>query len=104
MLPIFDRNLELAIVLGLGFPGPFANVDSAGRAHQISTRYPSTRTKAPAPKDEGYLAGNHSDPLPTNGGKHTPGVISQGTAIIKIQAQIYTTGVDFILGNSSINP
>ena len=37
-------------------------------------------------------------------GKQTPGVINQGTAIVKIRAQIYTTGVDFILGNSNINP
>ena len=37
-------------------------------------------------------------------GKHTPGVISQGKAIVTIHAQIYTPNVDFILRNANIDP
>ncbi len=37
-------------------------------------------------------------------GKHTTGVLSQGTAIVTIHAQIYTAGTSFILRNSNIDP
>ena len=37
-------------------------------------------------------------------GKHTPGVLSQGTAIVTIHAQIYTANTSFILRNSNIDP
>ncbi len=36
--------------------------------------------------------------------KHTPGVISQGQAVVTIHAQIYTTNVGFILRNANIDP
>ena len=37
-------------------------------------------------------------------GKHTAGVISQGTAIVTIHAQIYTANTSFILRNVNLNP
>ena len=37
-------------------------------------------------------------------GKHAPGVISQGTAIVTIHAQIYSAKASFILRNVGINP
>ena len=37
-------------------------------------------------------------------GKHTPGVLSQGKAIVTIHAQIYTANTSFILRNSNIDP
>ena len=37
-------------------------------------------------------------------GKHTPGVLSQGKAIVTIHAQIYAPNASFILRNAHINP
>ena len=37
-------------------------------------------------------------------GKHTPGVLGQGKAIVTINAQIYTANASFILRNTHINP
>ena len=37
-------------------------------------------------------------------GKHTAGVLSQGTAIVTIHAQIYSPNASFILRNANINP
>ena len=37
-------------------------------------------------------------------GKHIPGVLSQGKAIVTIHAKIYTANTSFILRNSNINP
>jgi hypothetical protein len=53
--------------------------------------------------DEAYSQGTIDIKYIPNG-KHTPGVFSQGTAIVKIRAQIFTTQVDFLLANSNINP
>ena len=36
--------------------------------------------------------------------KHTPGVFSQGKAVVTIHAQIYTANVGFILRNANIDP
>ncbi len=102
VLAIFDRNLNSNTVLGLDFSGPFGNVDRGGRPdffNQLSI----DANESSGVYDEAYSQGiMQIRYIPS--GKHTPGVFSQGTAIIKIQAQIYTTGVDFILANSSINP
>ena len=37
-------------------------------------------------------------------GRRSPGVLEQGTAYVKIRAQIYSPNVAFILRNSDINP
>ena len=37
-------------------------------------------------------------------GKRTPGVLSQGKAIVTIHAQIYSANTSFILRNAHINP
>ena len=53
--------------------------------------------------DEGYAVGTMSiHYLPSD--KHTPGVLSQGKAIVTIHAQIYTANVGFILRNANIDP
>ena len=52
---------------------------------------------------EGYSVGTiqiHYIPS----GKHTPGVLSQGKAIVTIHAQIYAANTSFILRNAHINP
>ena len=102
VLAIFDRNLNSNTVLGLDFSGPSQNVDQAGRPNffnQVSV----DANESSGVYDEAYSVGTiQIRYLPS--GKQTRGVSSQGTAIIKILAQIYTTGVDFILANSGINP
>ena len=53
--------------------------------------------------DEAYSVGTikiHYIPS----GKHTPGVLSQGKAIVTIHAQIYAPNVGFILRNANIDP
>jgi hypothetical protein len=102
VLAIFDRNLNSNTVLGLDFLGPFQSVDQAGRPNYFD-HVSVDANESSGVYDEAYSVGViQIRYIPS--GKQTPGVISQGTAIVKIHAQIYTTGVDFILGNSSINP
>jgi hypothetical protein len=102
VLAIFDRNLNSNTVLGMDFTAPIQNVDQAGRPNlfgQVSI----DANESSGVYDEAYSQGViQIKYIPS--GKRTPGVINQGTAIVKIRAQIYTTGVDFILANSNINP
>jgi len=102
VLAIFDRNLNSNTVLGLDFLGPYQSVDGAGRPNFFN-HVSIDANESSGVYDEAYSQGViQIRYIPS--GKQTPGVFSQGTAIIKIQAQIYTTGVDFLLANSSINP
>jgi hypothetical protein len=102
VLAIFDRNLNSNTVLGLDILGPYQSVDKGGRPNYFD-HVSIDANESSGVYDEAYSVGViHIRYTPS--GKQTPGVFSQGTAIIKIQAQIYTTGVDFILANSSINP
>lgn len=102
VLAIFDRNLNSNSVLGLDFLGPYQSVDRGGRPdffNQVSL----DANISSGLYDEGYAQGIiQIRYLPS--GKQTPGVFSQGTAIIKIHAQIYTPQVAFLLANSNINP
>ena len=88
VLAIFDRNLNSNTVLGLDFSGPSQNVDQGGRPNffnQVSV----DANESSGLYDEAYSQGTiqiHYIPS----GKQTPGVFSQGTAIIKIRLQIYT--------------
>ena len=52
---------------------------------------------------EAYSVGNISIKYIPNG-KHTPGVFSQGKAIVTIHAQIYSANASFILRNANIDP
>jgi hypothetical protein len=102
VLAIFDRNLNSNTVLGLDFIAPSSAVDQAGRPNffnQVSIDL----NESSGVYDEAYSQGTiQIKYLPSD--QHTPGVVSQGTAIVKIRAQIYTTAVDFLLANSHINP
>ncbi len=98
---IFDRNLNSNSVLGFDLTAPQQNVDHAGRPNSLSV---STDINISAGAYvESFAEGAMAIKYIPNG-KHSPGVISQGKAIVKIVAQIYTVGVNFILGNSNINP
>jgi len=99
---IFDRNLNSNTVLGLDLATPRTNVDSGGRPNQITGVTLDVNSSAGV-YDEAYAQGVidiHYYPT----GKKIPGAYEQGTAVIKIYAQIYAPNVDFILRNSDINP
>ena len=98
---IFDRNLNSNTVLGFDLTAPQQDVDRAGRPNLLSPTIDVNESSGVY--DEAFSQGTVSIRyIPSS--KHTPGVIDQGTAIVKIRAQIYTTGVDFILANSDLNP
>jgi hypothetical protein len=99
---IFDRNLNSNTVLGFDLSTPRTNVDSKGRPNQI-TGVTIDVNASSGVYDEAYAQGV-IDIQYHPSGKKTPGGYEQGTAVVKIYAQIYAPNVDFILRNSSINP
>lgn len=99
---IFDRNLNSNTVLGMDLSTPRTNVDSAGRPNQI-TGVTIDVNASSGVYDEAYAQGV-IDIQYHPSGKQVPGGYGQGTAVVKIYAQIYAPNVDFILRNSSINP
>ncbi len=99
---IFDRNLNSNTVLGFDLATPRTNVDSQGRPNVITGVTLDVNASAGV-YDEAYSHGVidiHYYPS----GKKIPGAYQQGTAVVKIYAQIYAPNVDFILRNSTINP
>jgi hypothetical protein len=99
---IFDRNINTNTVLGLDLLAPPQNVDRGGRPNAFPSLTP----------DVNISSGSYADPYGQGvmtihyvpSGKHTPGVIQQGTAIVTIHAQIYSAGTSFILHNANIDP
>ena len=94
---IFDRNLNTNTVLGMDVAAPQSAqfINRLGLPSFLPTVSLDVNLSS-GTYDEGYAVGNmkiHYMPS----GKHTPGVISQGKAIVTIHAQIYTTNVGFIL-------
>ncbi len=99
---IFDRNLNSNTVLGLDLATPITSVDSAGRPNVISSVTLDVNSSSGV-YDEGFAQGVmdiHYYPS----GKTTRGGVQQGTAVVKIHAQIYSPNVSFILRNTDINP
>jgi hypothetical protein len=99
---IFDRNLNTNTVLGFDLAAPQQNVDRGGRPNHITTVSIDVNESA-GTYDEAYAQGVidiHYIPS----GQRQAGVISQGTAIVTIHAQIYAANASFILRNASINP
>jgi hypothetical protein len=99
---IFDRNLNTNTVLGLDLSAPQQDVDSGGRPNYIPTVSVDVNVSS-GTYVEAYSVGTISIKYIPNG-KHTPGVFSQGKAIVTIHAQIYTSNTSFILRNSNIDP
>ncbi|QEH34608.1 hypothetical protein OJF2_31490 [Aquisphaera giovannonii] len=99
---IFDRNLNSNTVLGLNLAGPRTSVDSRGRPNQFTTVTLDVNASA-GTYDEGFSQGV-VDVTYYPSRKRGPGIIEQGTAVVRIQAQIYSALVGFILRNASINP
>lgn len=99
---IFDRNINSNTVLGLDVATPLTNVDSGGRPNVITTVTLDSNSSSGV-YDEGYAQGvidihyYPSGPTTRNG-------VQEGTAVVKIYAQIYSSNVGFLLRNTDINP
>jgi hypothetical protein len=98
---IFDRNINTNTVLGFDVAAPSQNVDRAGRPVLVPTVSLDVNISAGV-YVEGYSQGVIKiQYLPS--AKRTPGVISQGKAIVTIHAQIYAANASFILRNAHID-
>jgi hypothetical protein len=99
---IFDRNINSNTVLGFDLATPRSDVDSRGRPNHI-TGVALDVNASSGVYVEAFAQGVidiHYYPSR----KKIPNVFEQGTAVVKIHAQVYSALVDFILRNSSINP
>jgi hypothetical protein len=99
---IFDRNINSNTTLGLDLAAPQQDVDSTGRPVHIPTVTIDANISSGV-YVEAYAQGTINIHYIPNG-QHSPGVISQGTAIVTVHAQIYTANTSFILRNVSLNP
>ena len=100
---IFDRNINSNTALGLR---PLGTADRTLTAADGPTDFPTVTIDANISAGayvEGYGQGAiNIRYIPS--GRHTPGVISQGTAIVTIHAQIYSANASFLLRNVDLNP
>jgi hypothetical protein len=101
---IFDRNLNTNTVLGLdeGTPQSPLYINRLGLPALMNTVSLDVNLSS-GTYDEGYAVGTMNIHYTPNG-KHSPGVLSQGKAVVMIHAQIYTPNVGFILRNANIDP
>jgi hypothetical protein len=101
---IFDRNLNTNTALGfdLSSPQSTSSVNKNGLPDYLTT----------VSVDENISSGSYVEAYSVGtikiryvpSSKRTHGVISQGTAIVTVHAQVYSAGTSFILRNSNINP
>lgn len=101
VLSIFDRNINSNSVLGLDLTAPQTNVDSGGRPNDLSLSL-DVNTSAGA-YAEGYATGTVTITYMPSGTPNANGD-SHGKAIVRVNAQVYTTGTNFILANADIDP
>jgi hypothetical protein len=98
---IFDRNLNSNTALALDLSAPQQNVDRAGRPNHFNSMTLDVNASSGL-YDQAFSQGVVSIRyIPS--GKHTRGVISQGTAVITIHAQIYATRTAFLLRNANLD-
>ena len=101
---VFDRNLNTNTVLGMDESAPQTSqyINRLGLPTLIPTVSIDVNLSS-GTYDEAYSVGTmRIKYIPS--AKHTRGVISQGTAIVTIHAQIYAPNVGFILRNANIDP
>jgi hypothetical protein len=101
---IFDRNLNTNTVVGFDVSAPQTSqyINRLGLPTFLPTVSMDINLSA-GTYVEGYAVGTMNIRyIPS--AKHTPGVFSQGKAIVTIHARIYTANVGFILRNANIDP
>jgi hypothetical protein len=101
---MFDRNLNSNTTLGFDLSAPQSSqtINKAGLPDLLSKVSIDVNISAGV-YVEAYAQGTMSIRYVPSG-KHTRGVISQGTAVVTIHAQIYNPNVSFILRNANIDP
>ena len=101
---IFDRNINSNTVLGFDI----AATQSPQTFNQNGLPFFLNKITVDVNISSGVYTEGYSEGsikihyIPS--AKHTPGVLSQGKAIVTIHARIYAPNVSFILRNTHINP
>ena len=99
---IFDRNINSNTALGFDLSAPQQDVDGGGRPNHFPTVTIDDNSSSGV-YVESYAQGTvNIHYIPS--GRHTAGVLSQGTAIVTIHVQIYAPNASFILRNVGLNP
>lgn len=99
---VFDRNINTNSALGFDLSAPQQYVDRAGRPNHFPTFTIDVNASAGL-YVESYATGTvNIRYIP--GARHRPGVLSQGTAIVTIHAQIYSPNASLLLRNVNLNP
>ncbi len=99
---IFDRIINTNTVLGFDLAAPQQNVDSGGRPNHIPTVSIDINSSAGVYVESYGKGVMNIRYMPSN--KRSPGVLSQGTAIVTMHMQIYAPNASFILRNVGLNP
>jgi hypothetical protein len=101
---IFDRNLNTNTVLGMDESAPQSSVyvNRLGLPSFIPKLSIDVNLSS-GTYDEAYAVGNMKIRYFPSA-KRTPGVLSQGQAVVTIHARIYTANVGFILRNATLDP
>jgi hypothetical protein len=99
---IFDRNINSNTALGFDLAAPQQDVDRGGRPNRIPTVTIDVNASAGV-YVESYGEGTiNIRYLPS--GRRTPGVLSEGTAIVTMHMNIYAPNASFLLRNVGLNP
>jgi hypothetical protein len=101
---IFDRNLNTNTVLGMDEAAPQSSpyVNGLGLPSFIPKVSIDVNLSS-GTYDEAFAVGTMKIRYFPSA-KHTPGVLSQGQAVVTIHARIYTANVGFILRNATLDP
>jgi hypothetical protein len=98
---VFDRNINSNSVLGFDLAAPQQNVDRGGRPNHIPTVTIDVNASAGV-YVEAYGQGTlNIKYIPS--ARPSPGVLSQGTAIVTMHMNIYAPNASFILRNVRYN-
>jgi hypothetical protein len=101
---IFDRNLNSNTTLGLDLAAPqSAQYVNRQGLPSLLPKVSLDANLSSGTYDEGYAVGTMNIRYSPSA-KRTPGVLSQGKAVVTIHAQVYTANVGFILRNANIDP
>jgi hypothetical protein len=102
-MSIFDRNINNNSALGLDLSAdPATDLDSSGRPIRMTITQLDVNLSGGI-YGAGLAAGTVEIRYKPSSGR-SPGVLSQGTAVVTVRAQIYSLGTNGILKNADIDP